>query len=133
MTCQAGFGHDSIQFAVARHHHCIVRALCPGTSNQTCCLAEASTVILVPATYFSHLADNVVCAQLQWRQKMRKPEHKLIVKEADEEVAQSEMESLPGGFRKMLQRSQKKEVDVRERTSGILLSDRTESEDQPFE
>lgn len=64
---------------------------------------------------------------------MRKPEHKLIVKEAGEEVTQPEPESLPGGFRKMLQRGQKKEMDVRERTSGILLSDRTESEDLPFE
>lgn len=64
---------------------------------------------------------------------MRKPDHQLIVQEAGEEVAQPESESLPGGFRKMLQRGQQKDMDVRERTSGILLSDRTESEDQPFE
>ena len=61
---------------------------------------------------------------------MRKPEHTLIVKEAGEEAAQAELESLPGGFRSLLQRGQKKEVDVRERTSGILLHDRTESWDQ---
>ena len=70
---------------------------------------------------------------MQWRQKLRKPDHQLIVKEAGEEVTQVESESSPGGFRKMLQRGQKKEMDVRERTSGILLSDRTESEDQPFD
>ena len=74
-----------------------------------------------------------VCVSLQWRQKMRKPEHMLIVKEAGEEELQNEAEAPSGGFRKMLQRGQKKEMDVRERTSGILLSDRTESEDLPFE
>ncbi|DBA68374.1 hypothetical protein WJX79_000768 [Trebouxia sp. C0005] len=66
----------------------------------------------------------------KWRQKVRRPEHKLIVKEAGEEPAQPETESVSGGFRNLLQRGQKKEVDVRERTSGILLSDRTESWDQ---
>ena len=60
---------------------------------------------------------------------MRKPDHKLIVKEAGEEPTQPESESVPGGFRSLLQRGQKKEVDVKERTSGILLSDRTESWD----
>lgn len=74
---------------------------------------------------------NLCC--LQWRQKMRKPDHQLIVKEAGEEVTQPESETLPGGIRNILQRGQKKEMDVRERTSGILFSDRTESEDQPFE
>lgn len=69
----------------------------------------------------------------KWRQKMRKPDHQLIVKEAGEEVTQPESETLPGGIRNILQRGQKKEMDVRERTSGILFSDRTESEDQPFE
>lgn len=60
---------------------------------------------------------------------MRKPEHKLIVKEAGEEPTQPESEPVSGGFRSLLQRGQKKEVDVKERTSGILLSDRTESWD----
>ena len=78
-----------------------------------------------------HARENVCC--LQWRQKMRKPDHQLIVQEAGEEVSQTESEPLPGGFRNILQRGQKKDMDVRERTSGILLSDRTESEDQPFE
>lgn len=64
---------------------------------------------------------------------MRKPDHQLIVKEAGEEVTEAEPDSLSGGFRSILQRGQKKEMDIRERTSGILLSDRTESEDQPFE
>lgn len=64
---------------------------------------------------------------------MRKPDHQLIVQEAGEEVTQPESESLPGGFHKLLQRGQQKDMDVRERTSGILLSDRTESEDHPFE
>ena len=64
---------------------------------------------------------------------MRKPDHQLIVREAGEEATEAESDSLPGGFRSILQRGQKKEVDVRERTSGILLSDRTESEDQPFD
>ncbi|DBA92080.1 hypothetical protein WJX77_001940 [Trebouxia sp. C0004] len=66
----------------------------------------------------------------KWRQKVRRPEHKLIVKEAGEEPTQPEAETVSGGFRNLLQRGQKKEVDVRERTSGILLSDRTESWDQ---
>lgn len=70
---------------------------------------------------------------MQWRQKVRKPDHQLIVKEAGEEVTEAESDSLPAGFRSILQRGQKKEMDIRERTSGILLSDRTESEDQPFE
>lgn len=74
-----------------------------------------------------------LCVCLQWRQKVRKPDHQLIVKEAGEEVTEAEADSLPGGFRSILQRGQKKEMDIRERTSGILLSDRTESEDQPFE
>jgi len=62
---------------------------------------------------------------------VRRPEHKLIVKEAGEEPTdQPEADTVSGSFRNLLQRGQKKEVDVRERTSGILLSDRTESWEQ---
>ena len=67
---------------------------------------------------------------LQWRQKLRKPEHTLIVKEAGEEDLQSEPDTVASSIRSFMQRGQKKEVDVRERTSGILLSDRNESWDQ---
>lgn len=79
-----------------------------------------------------HQADlrAITAFLLQWRQKVRRPEHKLIVKEAGEEPTQPEGETVSGSFRNLLQRGQKKEVDVRERTSGILLSDRTESWDQ---
>ena len=52
------------------------------------------------------------------------------MKEAGEEPTQPEADTVSGSFRNLLQRGQKKEVDVRERTSGILLSDRTESWDQ---
>ena len=67
---------------------------------------------------------------MQWRQKLRKPEHTLIVKEAGEEDLQPEPDTVASGIRNFMQRGQKKEVDVRERTSGILLSDRNESWDQ---
>ena len=67
---------------------------------------------------------------VQWRQKLRKPEHTLIVKEAGEEDLQPEPDTVASGIRSFMQRGQKKEVDVRERTSGILLSDRNESWDQ---
>lgn len=67
---------------------------------------------------------------LQWRQKVRVKEHKLIITEATEEGNQSEGDTLSGGFRSLLQRGQKKEVDIKQRTSGILQSDRIESWDQ---
>lgn len=67
---------------------------------------------------------------LQWRQKVRVKEHKLIITEAAELDDQSEGEASPNGLRNLLQRGQSREVDVRQRTSGILLSDRTESWDQ---
>ena len=67
---------------------------------------------------------------MQWRQQLRKPEHTLIVKEAGEETVESEPETIAGGIRSLMQRGQKREISVRERTSGILLSARTASEDQ---
>ena len=67
---------------------------------------------------------------MQWRQKVRVKEHKLIVTEATEEPAEHEAEAAPSGLRNLLQRSPKKEVDIKQRTSGILLSDRTESWDE---
>lgn len=54
----------------------------------------------------------------------------MIITEATEEENKSEEESAPGGLRSLLHRGDKKEMDVRQRTSGILLSDRTESWDQ---
>ena len=67
---------------------------------------------------------------LQWRQKVRVKEHKLIVSEATEEQTEPDDETARSGLRSLLQRNSKKEVDVRQRVSGILLSDRTESWDE---
>lgn len=82
-----------------------------------------------------HACDEIVAVIepilfLQWRQKVRVKEHKLIVTEATEDDDQPEGDSGPAGLRHLLQRGQSKEVDIRQRTSGILLSDRTESWDQ---
>ena len=69
---------------------------------------------------------------VQWRQQVRgPPSQQLIVTEASEEDTEpEEREGLPGGLRSLLKGRKPDRVDVRERTTGILLSDRSDSWDQ---
>lgn len=68
----------------------------------------------------------------KWRQQVRgPPSQQLIVTEASEEDAEpEEREGLPAGLRSLLKGRKPDRVDVRERTTGILLSDRSDSWDQ---
>lgn len=101
------------------------------------CSVNAAAKAAALASVGDKLVDSLQAQSLdlppqaaKWRQKLRKPEHTLIVKEAGEEDLQPEPDTVASGIRSFMQRGQKKEVDVRERTSGILLSDRNESWDQ---
>ena len=73
-----------------------------------------------------------VLVPMQWRQQVRgPPSQQLIVTEASEEDAEpEEREGLPAGLRSLLKGRKPDRVDVRERTTGILLSDRSDSWDQ---